>query len=84
MQVFPNPFSDVATLAFNLPEAGEVQLLVSDVTGVPVMSRHTNFAAGHQQWRILGRELPGPGVYYCRLVSATQALPAAVGLIFGQ
>lgn len=84
MQVFPNPFSDVTTLAFDLPEAGEVQLSVTDARGIPVLSRQANFAKGQQQWRIQGTELPGPGVYYCRLVSATRTFSASAGLIFGQ
>ena len=83
MQVFPNPFSDQTTLSFDLPEAGQVQLLVSDVTGLPIFSRQRDFAAGHQQWRIPGSELPGPGVYYCRLVSAKRTFSAVTGLIFG-
>ncbi len=84
MQVFPNPFSQETTLAFDLPEAGEVYLSVTDVTGLPILMQHRNFSAGHQQWRIKGRELPGPGMYYCKLVSAARTFSAAAGLILGE
>ena len=84
MQVFPNPFSDEATLVFDLPEAGEVQLVVCDMTGLPVFSQYRDLTAGHQQWPIQGSDLPGPGVYYCRLVSATCTFSANTGLIFAK
>ena len=84
MQVFPNPFSDFTTLSFDLSEAGEVHLSVTDARGISVLSRQGNFAAGQQQWRIQGQELPGAGIYYCRLVSATRTFSANAGLIFGQ
>ncbi len=82
--VFPNPFSEVTTLAFDLPEAGEVQLSVTDSRGVPVLSRNGYFGVGYQQWRIQGGELPGPGVYYCHIISAARTFSANAGLIFGK
>lgn len=84
LHVFPNPFADHTTLVFDLPEAGEVQLLVCDVTGRLVLSQYRDFAAGRQQWRVQGSELPGAGVYYGRMVSVARTFSADAGLIFGR
>jgi hypothetical protein len=44
----PNPFVDVTTLRFMLPESGQVDLRISDTTGRLLFSQHKFYAAGQQ------------------------------------
>lgn len=80
-QCFPNPFSEETVFEFDLAEPGEVQLLISDAAGRPVLSRKADFPKGHQHWPIDGRELPGAGAYRCRLATSTQTFTGGA-LIF--
>ena len=45
----PNPFMEVTTLRFVLPEAGEAELRISDAAGQLLFSQKKPYAAGLQQ-----------------------------------
>lgn len=45
----PNPFVEVTTLRFMLPEAGEAELRISDTAGRLLFSQKKYYAAGRQQ-----------------------------------
>jgi hypothetical protein len=42
----PNPFADVLSLGLNLPERGQVQIAISDMTGRKISSRLADVPAG--------------------------------------
>lgn len=64
----PNPFSDVTTLYFVLPEAGEVELRISDAAGRLLFSQKHYYGAGRQEKTLL---LEGAsGVLFAELVTA--------------
>ncbi len=76
---YPNPFADRATLAFELPEAATVRLVVYDVLGrtMAVLADEA-FKAGRHTASLEGRDLPS-GTYLVRMTtdggfSATQRL----------
>lgn len=80
-QFVPNPFSDATTLVFDLPEPGDVQLVIADAIGRTVLSRKAGFPAGRHYWPISGEDLPATGVYRCRLSTPTQTFTGGA-LIF--
>ncbi|UCH10823.1 MAG: VCBS repeat-containing protein [Fidelibacterota bacterium] len=73
-QNHPNPFNPTTTLRFDLPEAGDVTLLVYDLLGREVVRlADGRMEAGYQQviWdgrTASGREVPS-GIYIARLVT---------------
>ena len=71
-QNYPNPFNPQTTIAFSVPEAGPVRLLIYDVTGRSVRTLvDGRLTAGPHAVPWDGRDdLRRPvssGVYYCRL-----------------
>jgi hypothetical protein len=44
VQCYPNPFSDATRVAYELPEAGDVTIALTDLTGKGVRHRATNHA----------------------------------------
>jgi len=63
----PNPFTDVTTLRFVLPEAGEAELRVSDAAGRLVFSQKKLYTAGRHQETL---RLEGvSGVLFAKLVT---------------
>jgi hypothetical protein len=75
---FPNPFNPTTTLAFSLPQTGQVKVVVYDLLGreVAVLAERV-FEAGEQRLRFDGSALPS-GLYFARLqsgpISVTQKL----------
>ena len=67
----PNPFSQSATVTFFLPEAGEVKLTVFDPSGKILHSAERFFENGPQEFEIPGETLPGNGLIFYRLESAS-------------
>jgi len=63
----PNPFVEVTTLQFMLPEAGEAELRISDATGRLLFSQKKTYTAGRQQETL---RLEGvSGVLFAELVT---------------
>ncbi len=63
----PNPFIEVTTLRFVLPEAGEAELRISDAAGQLLFSQKKTYAAGRQQETL---RLEGvSGVLFAELVT---------------
>jgi PKD repeat protein len=60
----PNPFAGEAFLSFYLPEGSDVSVEMLDVSGKQVLNQQAYFAAGDQQLKLEGRELPAAGMYY--------------------
>ncbi|MFK7982682.1 MAG: T9SS type A sorting domain-containing protein, partial [Saprospiraceae bacterium] len=66
----PNPFTDVTTIGFNLPEAGTAVLTVMDVQGKVLKSIRADYAKGANQVSLNANELGATGVLYYQLESA--------------
>jgi len=63
----PNPFAEVTTLRFVLPEADEAELRISDVAGRLLFSQKKYYAAGRQEETL---RLPGiTGVLFVKLTT---------------
>ena len=66
-QNYPNPFNPVTTIAYRLPRAAQVSLIVSDQTGRIVTTLvEGSQAAGSYQVNFNAENLPS-GIYFCRL-----------------
>ncbi len=68
LAVFPNPTRDELTAVFVLPEAGQVQLLVTDLTGRIMQQQQMNADAGRQEAKVNANALV-PGVYFIHLMT---------------
>lgn len=72
-QVFPNPGSDDAQIAYTLNVASEVQIAIYDITGKQLgfVSRGLQPAGDHSAFvhELLRGQTPKPGVYLIRLES---------------
>ncbi len=78
LSVYPNPFNPTTTISFTLQDAGEVRLVVYDVSGRLVRELvHRALTAGEHQVAFEARDLP-TGVYLVRMecgrYSATRKL----------
>jgi len=74
-QNFPNPFNPETDIRFQLPEAGQVQLVIYNVLGQKVCSLVEGYrAAGHYTVRWFGTDQSGnrlgSGIYFYRLQSS--------------
>jgi hypothetical protein len=69
----PNPFNDVTTIRFRLPQDEAVKLTVFDETGRIVKSLHNSFPKGYNEMSLDMREIAVSGVYYYRLETAKDA-----------
>lgn len=80
VQNFPNPFTISTTLVYALPEAGEVDLRICDLTGRTIRTLvHANQDAGTYHIALDGTTLPA-GSYCCRL-TVTGAFEATCKMI---
>jgi len=83
---YPNPFSSVTSIPLNLPEGGNVQLEIFDISGKKVRTLVSQMAEpGFRsvQWDGTGsdgNELPG-GIYLCRLVTPNNVETMRIALI---
>ncbi len=59
----PNPWTDETVIPFEIPEAGEVNIRITNAMGDEVASITKEFAAGKQQLKITNEDW-APGVYY--------------------
>ena len=66
MQNYPNPFNPSTTVYYALPEAGSIELVISDVLGNEVMKFTEEQAAGYHKFEFDGNNI-NSGVYFYRL-----------------
>ena len=73
LQIYPNPFSDYATIEAYLPDEGSSgQLRVIDVLGVT--HRVVEVGNGYNDITLLKGDLPGSGIYFCVLTVNDQVV----------
>ena len=67
LENLPNPFTDVTTIRFVLPEAADAELRISDSSGRVLLSEKKHYAAGPQEETL---QLTGAsGVLFAELVT---------------
>lgn len=66
VQVFPNPFSDVANIKMSFDEPTEVSMQVTDAMGKLVAQKNYGVIMGEQIFTFNGAELSN-GIYYLKL-----------------
>ncbi len=66
----PNPFGDVTTISFNLPEAAPTVVTIYDATGKVVKRYQSDYEKGYHQIEVSKSDLGANGVYTYRLSSA--------------
>lgn len=69
----PNPFGDMTSIGYNLPEAGKVSLSVTDVTGKVVFTLSTDAPKGEGQFIVDASNLNQSGVYYYTITSGDRS-----------
>jgi len=73
MKVFPNPASDEMTVAFNQQQAGQVQLVVTSITGQQAYRQVLATDAGRQEAKLDVSQWTS-GVYFVHLISEGRTL----------
>ncbi|MEM1321402.1 MAG: cohesin domain-containing protein [Bacteroidota bacterium] len=73
LQNQPNPFREQTLVSFYLPEATQAVFSVYDVAGREVKRVVSNYDAGHHMLTVEANELPGGGVFYYQLQTATDS-----------
>jgi hypothetical protein len=68
-QNHPNPFSENTVIGFDLPEDGEVQLTIYDVTGKVIALRKLAGNKGYNSTEVYSADLTSTGVLYYQLDS---------------
>ncbi|NNE28303.1 MAG: hypothetical protein HKN16_01615, partial [Saprospiraceae bacterium] len=69
MQNQPNPFIDMTSIGFVLPEEGEAKLTITDVAGKVLKVIEGDYPAGYSKVELLRSELPMNGVLFYTLRS---------------
>ena len=69
LEVYPNPFSEMARVEYTLRDRSRVSITLHDATGKQVMQLEDGLmSAGSHQFTVNGDQLPG-GIYFIRLRS---------------
>ncbi len=69
--IYPNPASDKATLQFNLPSSGKVDIRVIDALGREVMTSSENYRNSGMQQVMINTGGLSAGVYTVQLISVS-------------
>ncbi len=77
----PNPFKQTTVIGFNLPEAGDATLTITDFSGKVILVEKGNFAKGYNQIQLSKKDLSANGVMYYKLESATETATRKMILI---
>lgn len=65
----PNPFVDVTDIAFDLPVAGTVRLIINDVNGRSIYETSGYYTEGKNTIRVRAEDLQSSGIFYYTLIS---------------
>lgn len=68
---YPNPFNDIVTIRYAVPEVADVKLILYDAMGREVLSiKDEQHQVGIHEAQLSGAALKS-GVYFCKMVSST-------------
>ncbi len=67
----PNPFKEMTTISFDLPEATDATLTIFDISGRVMTTVNREFAKGYHEVQIEKSLLKGNGIYFYQLETAT-------------
>jgi len=73
LQNTPNPFADMTTIGFTLPQAGEATLVVTDLTGRVINQTTQSFDAGYNSFDLDRKDLANSGLYYYEVKSGVHS-----------
>ena len=73
LQNTPNPFGDITTIGFYLPENSYAQLIVTNTEGKVVKMIDGDFIKGYNQVKLNKAEIGANGMYYYRLKTAKES-----------
>lgn len=65
----PNPFRDQTVIRFEQERSAPVDFHVLDMTGKLILEKKYYSVRGENEMTISGAELPGPGMYYYRIIT---------------
>jgi hypothetical protein len=77
----PNPFSEITTVGFHLPEAGTASMTIFDVTGKEIHRINGDFARGYNEIQIDAGNLSSGSVYYYQLEAGSNTATKKMVLI---
>lgn len=81
LMAFPNPFSGMSALVFEIPEQGNAEIMLCDIFGRVIrILADGEFEAGHHAVVLYSTDLPS-GIYLCRLQAGNAAATCQVVLI---
>ena len=77
----PNPFSGNTAIGFNIPEAGNARLTITDLSGKVLKTISADYSKGFHQVLLDRSELGSAGILYYTLETATQTATRKMILI---
>jgi hypothetical protein len=69
LQNVPNPFIDVTTIGFILPDACEAVIRVTDVSGREITRYKRQYSAGYHEMEFRMENAAGYGILFCELIT---------------
>ncbi len=69
LSIYPNPFSDYATISYNLPENGNVEISIHAIDGMHIAKISQGYCSHGQNSFIWQPENLQQGVYFIRIIS---------------
>ena len=77
----PNPFSERTKVSFDLPQASNVNIVITDLTGRVVYTRTASMSAGYNEFLINKNDLNASGVYYYQIKASNYEASSKMILI---
>ena len=78
LSIYPNPFSDFATLDYNLPEGGDVEIKIYTADGMLIASISEGYRAGGKNSYIWQPGNLSEGIYFVRIISGDYSVNSKV------
>ncbi len=69
---YPNPFNPSTTIRFSLPRAGDVRLVIYDISGKKIYEENRYFAdGGEKEWGIVFLNSNASGIYFYKILDGS-------------
>lgn len=72
LQNEPNPWKNTTSIGIILPQAGEVQLTIYDLSGKVLYTESKGLQKSYNEWIVNRSQLPSAGIYYYQVDYSTQ------------